>query len=187
MSSPPDLCSVADIQLFLNLPAEQDVQMLQSLVSAASVFAVTSIDKPILSASYSAVINGRGNAQINLPNSPITAIASLKIDGVAVSASSAPGNAGYVFDDDWVYLRGDYQVFTRGVQNVEVSYTAGYTKVPLDLAQAVVDMVASKYKRRLDLHVTGRTLDGQTISYTMADLPKQTEAVFDKYRGVVLA
>jgi len=46
---------------------------------------------------------------------------------------------GFLFDTRRVLLRGFR--FCRGVQNVAISYTAGYASVPLDLKQAGLEIL----------------------------------------------
>jgi hypothetical protein len=61
-----------------------------------------------------------------LRRAPVTALAQLAIDGVAISAAPDAVSAGHALDGPagLLYLRGF--AFRRGVQNVSVTYTAGY-------------------------------------------------------------
>jgi hypothetical protein len=83
-----------------------------------------------------------------------------------------------------LYLRGG--VFPRGVQNVAISYTAGLASVPVDVAQACVEIVATKYKRRTNIEVSAKTLNGETISFTQADMPASAKTALDNYRRVFM-
>jgi hypothetical protein len=105
----------------------------------------------------------------------------LSIDGVAVPAR-APTGAGYVFDEDYLLLCG--YCFTRGQQNVVLVYTAGYEATPADIEQAVLEIVALKFKERERIGVSSETLAGQTISF-FRNVSSDTMSVIDSYRRVV--
>lgn len=182
-----DLCAVSDVQAFLSLPAEQDTALLQSLITSASAFVANWLSRDIFSQTYVETVNGNGGDRMVLKNYPVTAIDSMGIDGLPLNVSTLTngGSAdGYVFDDSTLYLRG--WSLSPGVQNITVTYTAGYDSVPADLAQACVEIVATKYKRRTNLEVSGKTLNGETISYTMTDIPASAKVVLSQYQRVYM-
>ena len=181
-----DLCSAADVQAFMGISAGQDVALIQSLVANASVFVLNYTNRIFLQQTYAETRNGHGGSSLPLREYPITAVASMSIDGVAVQPATSATGAGYVFDSSLVYLRCG-QVFTRGAQNVSISYTAGYATVPLDMVQATIEIVASKYKRRQDLHVSSKILDGQTIAFVVADLTPTAKLALQAYQRVFMA
>lgn len=174
-----DLCSAADVQAFLSLPSGQDESLLESLVTRASVMVNSLINRNLLSASYTERFSGRGGSRQGLSNYPVTAVSAVTIDGVSVPAATGQLDAGYLFDENVVYLRG--YVFTRGVRNVEIDYTAGFATVPADLSQACIEIVANKYKRRNNIEISGKTLNGETISFTTSDVPPSAKAVLANY------
>jgi hypothetical protein len=110
------------------------------LISAVSGQIQKFLGYQVASQAYSRNFNGVGGQVLVLPDRPVTAIASVSIDGQVVPAASSPATPGYVFDDKTLYLRGCY-VFCRGVQNVQIGYTAGYTITPLEIEQACLDWI----------------------------------------------
>jgi hypothetical protein len=178
-----DLTTVADVQEFLSLPVGQDAGLLQTLISNASTLIHGELNRYILQMPYTETRNGRGTYAMQTDGYPITAVSSVTIDGVSVPAATSATASGYVAGTGLIYLRG--YTFSRGVQNVVLSYTAGLTAVPGDLAQACVEIVATKYNRRRDLHVSGKTLGGETISYTMADIPASAKLALANYQRVM--
>lgn len=146
-----DLTSLANALLWLGLPADDGT--VARLISATSAQIQTFIGYQIASASYARTFNGNGGTQILLPDRPITAVASVTVDGIPILPASPP-NDGFVFDSKFVYLsqygswRGHWiQRFTRGAQNVAISYTAGYAATPLDVEQACLDWIKSTHDR----------------------------------------
>jgi hypothetical protein len=179
-----DLCAVADVQAFLSLNAGQDDALLQMLVTNASAFLSNYLNRNLLTASYVEARNGVGGDRMPFWEYPVTAVASLTIDGVAVPVSTGPNVYGYVYDDKMLYLR--HGRFCRGVQNVVISYTAGSPTVPPEVAQACIEVVSVKYKRRLTLDVSAKTLNGETISFTQADMPAASKLALDNYKRVFM-
>jgi hypothetical protein len=174
-----DLCAPSDVQAFLSLAANQDEALLQTLCTAASAFVISALNRNLLQASYTETRNGHGGDRLPLYQYPVTAVSSVTIDGVAIPPAPGPLASGYVFDEAMVYLRG--YCFSRGVQNVVIAYTAGLADVPFDIAQATVEIVAVKYKRRQNIEVSGKTLNGETISFTQADVPASAKSVLQNY------
>ena len=179
---PNDLTSVAAVALYLGQPASQDADLLQTLVTAASAFIVGWTGCSFASAQYSELRDGTGRETLVLANQPVTAVASLTIDGVAVPASGGWPQPGYGFDASCVYLFG--RSFTPGRRNVAIAYTAGYAAVPLDLAQAAIELVAYRYRLK---DKTGLVSEGalqQTTAYSQADMPASVKSALAPYRRV---
>lgn len=180
-----DLCAVADVKTFLSLTTTTDDALLQSLITSASAFVGNYVNHNLLSASYTETRNGHGGDRLPFREYPVTAVSAVTLDGAAVPLSTTPSQYGYLFDDRTLYLRCGR--FCRGVQNVVISYTAGLASVPPDLAQACIEIVAVKYKRRTNIDVSGKTLNGETISYTMADVPASAKTAINNYNRVFMA
>src|SRR5438876_10147425 len=133
-----DLTTLADVKAWLQtgpnpFPATDDA-LLQRLVTAASQFIQSWLGHQIAAADWLEVRDGTGGQLLVLANSPVTAVLSLSIDGLAIPPAPADGgfDAGYTFTATELALRG--YVFTRRSHNVIVTYTAGYPTTPPDLA-----------------------------------------------------
>ena len=106
-------------------------------------------------------------------------------NGVAVPQAPAPWGAGFLWDGRRILLRGFR--FCRGVQNVQVSYTAGYLSVPIDLKQAAIEAFALAYRQRVRIGEKSNSMSGQiTISFDMSDVPPRSLAIFSQYRRLAL-
>ncbi len=180
-----DLCDVADVQAFLSLNAGQDIALLQTLITNASAMVMNMLNRNLLQATYSETRNGVGSDRMAFHEYPVSAVSSVTLDGVAVPLSTGPNVYGYVFDEKMLYLRNGR--FCRGVQNVVIGYTAGYASVPADVSQATVEIVATKYKRRTTIDVSAKTLNGETISFTQADIPASAKSALKNYMRVFMA
>ncbi|HKJ94272.1 MAG TPA: phage head-tail connector protein [Gammaproteobacteria bacterium] len=176
-----DLCTLADVKAFLSITDTNNDALLGTLITNASKLVNNATNRNLLSASYTESYSGRGGWRQGVDNYPITAVASVTVDGVSIAPASGQIGAGYIYDENMVYLRG--YTYTRGIRNVEITYTAGYdaAAIPADLVQATVEIVAVKFKRRLSLEVSGKTLNGETISFVTSDIPASAKGVLKQY------
>ena len=182
-----DLTTLANVKAYLSPPltTTTDDALLTRLVTAASQFIQTWLGRTIAATSYTETRNGQGGTRLFLRNRPVVSVSSVTVDGVAVAPSSGPGQPGYLFDDNSVYLTG--AAFTRGQQNVAVAYTAGYAATPPELEQACVALVALRYKERDRIGQASKNLAGEVVSFAQKDMPADVQTLLDQYRAVVPA
>lgn len=105
--------------------------LLTRLISSASAFIQTWLNRKIANQMYVEVRDGQGMQQMLLQNYPVTSVVSLTINGLPIPPRTplAPTitafqTGGYVFDETRVMV--DSYSFSRGFQNVAVIYTAGF-------------------------------------------------------------
>lgn len=181
-----DLTTLADVKAYLSPPlaTTADDALLARLITAASQFIQSWLNRSIASASYSDTRNGTGGTRLFLRNRPVTAVGAVTVDGVSIVPSDPPPlSAGYLFDDSAVYLVS--HCFTRGAQNVVVQYTAGYAATPPEIAQACIALVVLRYKERDRIGQASKNLGGEVVSFQQKDMPADVATVLDQYRNVV--
>lgn len=127
-----DLTTLGDVKGWLQtgqaaFPATDDA-LLTRLVSAASQYIQTWLNRKIASADYLEMRDGTGGHRLQFACFPVTAVLSLTIDGQAVPAATQFNAAGYRFSSTQLSVRG-YR-FNRGAQNIVVAYKAGYSTTP---------------------------------------------------------
>jgi hypothetical protein len=116
-------------------------------------------------------------------NYPVTAVASLHIDGLPVPLSTGYGVSGYTFNSTSITLRG--RLFTQDVQNVVVAYTAGYAAVPNELEQACIELVGLRYKEKDRIGIVSKGLAGETIAFTQKDFSNAIRTTLENYKKVM--
>lgn len=139
MASSFDLITSADLKTWLEIQGTQDDDLLSLLISQVSRAILTFIDHPsILPATYTDIFDGGNDTSIMLRYWPVIAIASCAVDGVPIQAAPvlAAGTSmqrGYILDPPDAAPPGHMQrlslrfaLFSQGLQNVIVSYFAGY-------------------------------------------------------------
>ena len=188
-AAPDDLCSIAELKAWLPNQGNNDDVTLQSLISNASLQILQYIDRPHILASVLGALtesyDGNDSDRLLPHQFPIIAVTSVSIDNVPVQQASSPVTAGFLWDTRRILLRGFR--FCRGVQNVQISYTAGYSSVPLDLKQAAIEAFALTYRQRVRIGEKSNSMSGQVnIAFDMSDVPPRSMAVFSQYRRLAL-
>jgi len=128
MGAPGDLTILANVKAWRSPPLATTIDDAQiaRIISAASAFILRYLGRSLVWQSHNETRNGSGGRALMLRNAPVTAIGTLSVDGIAVPAAPDAASAGYVLDGEpgMLYLRG--YAFSRGVQNISCSYSAGY-------------------------------------------------------------
>lgn len=187
-----DLTSLADVKAWLQtsqsaFPSTDDA-LLTRLITAASQYIQTWLNRRIAVADYQETRDGTGGRHLHFACFPVSAVLSLTIDGFAIPPAPPPApnsgpTAGYVFSATQVSLRG--YCFWRGAQNIVVSYTAGYATTPPELAQACIELVALRYRERTRIGEVSKSLGGgETVSYSQKDMSAGIATLLQQYRVV---
>jgi hypothetical protein len=128
MGAPGDLTILANVKAWRSPPitTTADDAQIARLITAASAFIGHYLQRVLVSQAYGETRNGTGGRALMLRHAPVTALASLSIDGNAIPAAPDTTSSGYVLDGEtgMIYLRA--YAFRRGVQNVAVNYSAGF-------------------------------------------------------------
>jgi hypothetical protein len=187
-----DLTTLADVKAWLQtgqsaFPPTDDA-LLTGLITAASQFIQTWLNRSIAISDYVETRDGTGGQRLQFACFPVSAVLSLTIDGIVVPpappVSPSTGlTAGYVFSATQLAVRGYY--FPRGAQNIVFSYTAGYPATPPEIAQACLELVALRYRERTRTGEVSKALGGgETVSYSQKDMSASISTLLQQYRVV---
>lgn len=117
--------------------------LVQRLISAVSTYAQNYMGRLIANATYTLTCNGQEMPTMLLPQSPVTAVRSLAINGVPIAERSPlvypsvySNGSGYTFQPAGQLALTGY-LFSRGFNNVTVVFDAGFM-IP-DEAQTIPD------------------------------------------------
>jgi hypothetical protein len=137
MSTPSDLVTLAELKRWLLVTSSDDDDVLTGLITDTSRAVASLLARPsLLPLVGTDVFDGTGQSALMLRRWPVISIASCTVGGVVYGPASAPGVGGapgFVLDSadpappgrmQRLALRGAR--FVPGVQNVAVTYTAGY-------------------------------------------------------------
>lgn len=187
-----DLTTLADVKAWLQtgqspFPPTDDA-LLTRLITAASQYIQTWLNRQIAQSDYLEVRDGTGGQRLQFACFPVSAVLSLTIDGIAIPPAppalpSTGLTAGYVFSPTQLALRGYH--FTRRAQNVIVTYTAGYSTTPPEIAQACIELVALRYRERNRIGEVSRSVGGgETVTYAQKDMSASIATLLQQYRVV---
>lgn len=137
MSSPNDLTTLANAKSWLNSPAGATDQSIQRLLTAVSSDVLGWLQRPsLVSRSYTDLVNGSGTSLMMLKQWPVTGITSVQVDQLTITQAGTSTNYplrgwscdfwdGISFPSPAVLELYGYS-FCQGVNNVKVTYQAGY-------------------------------------------------------------
>lgn len=178
----PDLTTLDAVKTFAGVTSPTTDAVLAQLITGASAFIRTWINRDITAAAYAITRSGRGEAALLLPEYPVTAVSSVQVDGQPIPAAGSFQDNGYRFDDTQIVLTGFR--FSRGAANVTIHFTAGFDTVPADIALACAELVTLKFRTRDKLEVSSKTLAGETVSFTQRDMPAAVATVLRQYQRI---
>jgi hypothetical protein len=137
-----DLTTIDKVKPLVRLDAADPVDdaYLEQLVAASSEWMRTEIGRDILVADYTHTFRGDGEHGVSLPQYPVKSVTSVTVDGLPLTKGVDWEQAG-----DRVEML--FQRLPRGAK-VAISYRAGFDAVPSDLAQAVTEHVALRFRDR---------------------------------------
>jgi hypothetical protein len=198
-----DLTTVDEVIAYLQTRPNISIDpaLIAQLITNASAFIKTYCQDNFLSQTYTELFDGDTSGSLGLagwpaagwPSSsfgrgvrpvryllayrPITAVASVTVNGTAIQFSgSPPFQQGYIFDRTKLQILGIYVPPIPAC--VQVSYTAGFTAVPADIDQACVELVAQKYVQRRRIGISSEAVSQVgSRTYTSADLQPDTKTI----------
>jgi uncharacterized phiE125 gp8 family phage protein len=175
-----DLTTQEAVKLYLGLTSATDDALIASLVTSASAWVKSYLNRDILEGTYSEVRDGTGTSRLMVGQYPITDVISLTVDGMAVDLTTIVYRGAML-------IRTDGATFASGYGNVSVTYKAGYAAVPADIGQAVVKMAAWAYKEKDRLGHSSKTVQGEVVAFQTQDMPNDVKTLLNNWRNVVLA
>ena len=182
-----DFTTLSDVKAWLqngqsSFPTTDDA-LLSRLITAASQYIQTWLNRQIPLADYVEVRDGTGGHRLQFGCFPVVTVQSLTVDGQTILQAASSCAAGYSFSTSQLSVRG-YK-FCRGAQNVVIAYTAGYATIPPDIAQACIDLVALRYRERTRIGEISKSLGGiETVSFSQKDLSDSIKTLLQQYRLV---
>lgn len=179
-----DLTTVATFKAWASISSVSDDALLGLVITRLSAAINNHLNRALLSASYSEVYDGRGGQVLMLRNRPVTAVASLSIDGITIPAATTRPIVGYAFDATALYLSEGY-AFARGLRNVAVTYTAGYATTPPDVEQAILEWLNVIYRERDRVGLVSKALAGETTAFDVGAMPKRVQQYLVPFKSVV--
>ncbi|MDH3037922.1 mobile element protein [Streptomyces sp. TRM75561] len=176
MATTDYLADPEDLAAWLGVPAS-DAKLRQALAAASSRFRGAVRHHVSFVADDTTVLDGNGKESLLLPAAPVTAIASVMLDGEALT---------YRTDYDWSadgFLRRVGRCWPDRLRCVDVVWSHGYEPIPEDIAEVVLDQARAQYAVRPGL--TSMTVGGQSVAFgaqASIGVTAQWTTMVEKYR-----
>lgn len=165
-----------------------DDGLLRLLADAANAELTKALQRNIFTASYTEVRDGTGTPTVMLRNFPVTAVASVSL--VGPSAVPVPPPQLLTFGVDYTFTRYAIKRYAgrwpKGVQNIAVSYTAGYASAPADLTHAASKVAALRYRELERLGQKSKVIDQENITFDLSEFAPDVMAIVERYRPGML-
>lgn len=150
------LADPEDLAVWLGVPAS-DTKLLQALAAASNRFR-GQVRHPVSFVAGDVItLDGHGTSSVFLPAQPVTAVESLKLDGTELVDGT---------DFEWSedgFVRRLGCLWPNRLRCIEVSYSHGFTVIPADISEAVVDQARAQYVARPG--VQSVQVGGQSVSF----------------------
>lgn len=201
-----DLTDLASVEAMLQLPpGNADEAWLQLLITGVSedILEYSGRYSILAQTGVTETRNGNGSDRMMLRNQPIFGVSSLTINGQTIAAAPTPTGSGFVFDEEFIYLRGWGALpgfwlgnFSIGVQNVAIVESCGWLTpgqqalsitiagaptLPAGVKLAATEWVASRYKQSKRVGETGTTTGQTRVNYDLSDMPKFVRSRLDRF------
>jgi len=178
-----ELISLALAKLFLKISGDASDGLLKILISQYSDLIETYCHRHFSKGEYIETYDGDGSTKLFLNEFPIISIASLSIDSIACDSGDYK-----VYASEGMIKLVDGSVFTKGNQNVEITYNAGYEAIPADIGLCCAKIVALTFKE-IDsdrIGIASQTFGDQNTSFIISQFPEDIKKILNAYKKVLI-
>jgi len=178
------LCTSDEVRDFLSgTLSVDDMDRIISLINSTSKLFENYCCRTIVANDFTEYYDGGYSKLLFLDNFPINTINSVYLVEDLSTETIIPSGEYKIVDSIGIYYP---SVFPLGIQNIKVSYEAGYDEVPEDIKQVCIEEVVRVFKRRDRLDVTSISKpEGNYNVISDPSLPR-TKNVLDYYRAKFL-
>lgn len=181
------LISLADVKDYIGIEVKSsaDDAVIVDLIDRMTARFESHCDRNFNARSYTEQYDGEGTKYLFPKNYPIISVSSIFDDSDwSFAASTEITSTTYRIQDEICIVRKTGNIFTTGTQNLQVTYSGGYTSIPADIKQAAVEEVSRTFDHRRDVDVTIKSTDENSISFAPKDLLPSTLRVLNRYKNV---
>ena len=180
--------TLAKVKEYLGITDTASDTLLTDLLARLQEAAESYLDRKIESATYTEQKDGDGTDKLVTHQWPIISVTSLHDDTDRnFTAAFLIAAADYVLYKDRGLIRLDGLTFASGIQNVKIVYVAGYATVPTDLVQALIELVADRFRQKENQGLESLSIGAYSVSFSGEDLPDEVKGIFDSYRRTRIA
>ena len=171
---------------FLNIPtASANENEVRRFIDASTDLAETYVGQVLGRRTFTNELYDGGTEFIRIRNPKAISITSVTENGLAVSASNYvldyTGQRLYRIGSGTLYATNSYGYWTQGMNNVSITYVAGYVNPPMSAKQGVLEIIRHLWQtQRGAINVMSRTNSGDELYSTPTySLPRRAMELLD--------
>jgi hypothetical protein len=180
------ICGYDEVLEYLNIPsASANENEVRRYIDAATDLAETYVGQVLGRRTFTDELYDGGTEFIRIRNPKAISITSVYENGALVSASNYvldyTGQRLYRIGSGTLYATNSYGYWTAGMNNVKITYVAGYVNPPMSAKQGVLEIIRHLWQtQRGAINVMGRTQTGDEL-YTGStySLPRRAMELLD--------
>jgi len=181
------IVGLSEAKEYLNIPASdisQDEE-LRSFIDASSDLAEAYVGQVLGRRTYSNELYDGGTEFIRIRNPKAISITSVTENGITVPSSNYvldyTGQRLYRIGSGTLYATNSYGYWTQGMNNVSITYVAGYVNPPMSAKQGVLEIIRHLWQtQRGAINVMSRTQSGDELYSTPTySLPRRAMELLD--------
>jgi len=181
------IVGLAEMKDYLNIPATDTTvdEELRSFIDAGSDLAESYVGQVLGRRTFTNELYDGGGEFIRIRNPRALSITSVTENGATVSSSNYvldyTGQRLYRIGSGTLYATNSYGYWTAGMNNVSITYVAGYVNPPMAAKQGVLVIVKHLWEtQRGAMNVMGRVLGGDELYSTPTySLPRRAMELLD--------
>ena len=171
---------------FLNIPAASaNENEVRRFIDASTDLAETYVGQVLGRRTFTNELYDGGTEFIRIRNPKAISITSVTENGLSVSASNYvldyTGQRLYRIGSGTLYATNSYGYWTQGMNNVSITYVAGYVNPPMSAKQGVLEIIRHLWQtQRGAINVMSRTNSGDELYSTPTySLPRRAMELLD--------
>jgi len=171
---------------FLNIPtASANENEVRRFIDASTDLAETYVGQVLGRRTFTNELYDGGTEFIRIRNPKAISITSVTENGLAVSASNYvldyTGQRLYRIGSGTLYATNSYGYWTQGMNNVSITYVAGYVNPPMSAKQGVLEIIRHLWQtQRGAINVMSRNQSGDELYSTPTySLPRRAMELLD--------
>ena len=180
------ICGYDEVLEYLNIPsASANENEVRRFMDAATDLAETYVGQVLGRRTFTNELYDGGTEFIRIRNPKAISITSVYENGTSVPSSNYvldyTGQRLYRIGSGTLYATNSYGYWTQGMNNIQITYVAGYVNPPMSAKQGVLEIIRHLWQtQRGAINVMGRTQTGDEL-YTGStySLPRRAMELLD--------
>lgn len=180
------ICGYDEVLEYLNIPtASANENEIRRFIDAATDLAETYVGQVLGRRTFTNELYDGGTEFIRIRNPKVISITSVYENDALVSSSNYvldyTGQRLYRIGSGTLYATNSYGYWTAGMNNVKITYVAGYVNPPMSAKQGVLVIIKHLWEsQRGAMNVMGRVLGGDELYSTPTySLPRRAMELLD--------